>query len=179
MLDERRSVLVVDDDVATREMFRMALRLAGFEVETASDGVAALKQIEQRVPDVVVLDLDMPGLNGLAVHEELDSRERTRHVPIIIVTGTDWQSPYPVSAALSKPLAPHDLVDAVRDAASRRFDSRAALAGDDGKRMVVWLCPRCHHVAREAPEPAESASPEMRLDQSLCEACASGASAVH
>jgi DNA-binding response OmpR family regulator len=120
MIDTRRSVLVVDDDVATREMFRVALRMAGFEVSTAGDGLAALRQIEQKVPDVVVLDLDMPGVNGLAVHEELDARANTHDVPVVIVTGTDWQSPFPASATLQKPTSTHELVGAVRNAASRR-----------------------------------------------------------
>lgn len=179
MRDERRSVLVVDDDVATREMFRMALRIAGFDVETASDGVAALRQIDQRVPDVVVLDLDMPGINGIALHGELDAREHTKHVPIVIVTGTDWQSPFPVSAALSKPLSPHDLVDAVRDAASRRFAAGGSSLDAAGMRTVVWLCPRCHHVVRETAEAAETAAPEMRVAAALCAACAADPNAIN
>jgi CheY-like chemotaxis protein len=168
-MDDRRSVLVVDDDVATREMFRMALRIAGFDVETASDGVAALRHIEQRIPDVVVLDLDMPGINGIAVHGELDSRERTRNVPVVIVTGTNWQSPFPASVSLSKPLSPHDLVDAVRDAASRRFRGEGRAPGT---RTIVWLCPRCHHVASETHEAAETGASEMRVGDTLCASCA-------
>lgn len=120
MIDSRRSVLVVDDDVATREMFKTVLRMAGFEVSTAADGVAALRQIDQHVPDVVVLDLDLPGVNGIVVHEELDAREETHGVPVVIVTGTDWQSPIRASATLRKPTSPHELVGAVRSAASRR-----------------------------------------------------------
>ena len=179
MGDERRSVLVVDDDVATREMYRMALRIAGFDVETASDGVAALRRIEQHVPDVVVLDLDLPGINGIAVHGELDARERTRHVPIVIVTGTDWQSPFPVFAALSKPLSPHELVDAVRVAATRQLARDRSRLNATGTSTVVWLCPRCHHVVREAAEPEETAAPEMRVDVALCAACAADPNAVH
>lgn len=179
MRDERRSVLVVDDDVATREMFRMALRIAGFDVETASDGVAALRRIDEHVPDVVVLDLDMPGVNGIAVHGELDSRERTRHVPIVIVTGTDWQSPFPASAALAKPLSPHELVDAVRDATYRRSASDGGAVRAAGTSTVVWLCPQCHRVVREGAEPAESAAPEMRVGATLCPACAAGTSIIN
>jgi two-component system OmpR family response regulator len=176
MREERRSVLVVDDDLATRELFRMALRMAGFEVETAADGVAALRQIEQRVPDVVVLDLDLPGVNGIAVHGELDAEPRTRHVPIVVVTGTDWRSPYPTSAMLSKPTSPHELVDAVR-AASRRPDREADLGR---LRTVVWLCPRCHHVVGEAVESAQTSTSEMRAGNAVCKACGGPAgAAVH
>ena len=120
MIDSRRSVLVGDDDGPTREMFRAALRMAGFEVSTAADGLAALRQIDQHVPDIVLLDLDLPGVNGIAVHEELDARAHTHDVPVVIVTGTDWRSPFPVSATLQKPTSTHELVGAVRHAAARR-----------------------------------------------------------
>lgn len=101
-----------------RELFRTALRLAGFDVRTAVDGVSALWQIGQQRLDVVVLDLDLPGVNGIAIHQELKSCEQTCHVPVVIVTGTDWQSPVPAYATLLKPISPDDLVNTVRQAAS-------------------------------------------------------------
>lgn len=113
----RHTVLIVDDDRSTRELFRTALRLAGFDVRTAVDGVSALWQIGQQRLDCVVLDLDLPGVNGIAIHQELESREQTRHVPVVIVTGTEWQSPVPAYAILLKPISPDDLVNTVRQAA--------------------------------------------------------------
>ena len=119
-----RRVLVVDDDRATREMFRTALRMGGFEVRLASDGVSALSQVEQQLPDLVVLDLDLPLLNGIAVHEELAARERTRRVPVVIVTGTEWQSPFPAFVTLRKPISTERLIDAVTTATSRSISER-------------------------------------------------------
>lgn len=113
----RHTVLIVDDDRSTRELFRTALRLAGFDVRPAVDGVSALWQIGQQRLDVVVLDLDLPGVNGIAIHQELESREQTRHVPVVIVTGTEWRSPVPAYATLLKPISPDDLVNTVRQAA--------------------------------------------------------------
>lgn len=113
----RHTVLIVDDDRCTRELFRTALRLAGFDVRTAVDGVSALWQIGQQRLDVVVLDLDLPGVNGIAIHQELESRAQTRHVPVVIVTGTAWRSPVPAYATLLKPISPDDLVNTVRQAA--------------------------------------------------------------
>jgi two-component system response regulator MprA len=72
----RPKVLVVEDDPATREFLGTALRLGGFDVDTAGDGIAALKQIEEERPDAVLLDLDLPRLNGFAVHAMLQPDDR-------------------------------------------------------------------------------------------------------
>jgi DNA-binding response OmpR family regulator len=103
----------VDDDSAFRALFTTALRFAGFDVQLAADGLAALRQIEQLLPDAVVLDLDLPFVNGLVVHEELVARSGTRRVPVIIVTGTDWESSV---ATLRKPVDPADLIPILRKA---------------------------------------------------------------
>ena len=60
-------ILVVDDDRAVREALRRALTLAGYEVQLAEDGEQALEQIVQAVPDAVVLDVGLPGIDGLEV----------------------------------------------------------------------------------------------------------------
>ncbi|HWW91429.1 MAG TPA: response regulator, partial [Solirubrobacteraceae bacterium] len=60
-------ILVVDDDRAVREALRRALTLAGYEVQVAEDGELALGLIAQSVPDTVVLDLGLPGIDGLEV----------------------------------------------------------------------------------------------------------------
>ena len=64
-------VLVADDDRAVREALERALQLAGYDVELASDGDAALAAIAQRTPDAVVLDVMMPGYDGLDVTRRL------------------------------------------------------------------------------------------------------------
>jgi CheY-like chemotaxis protein len=56
-------------------------------------------------------------VNGIAIHQEPESRTQTRHVPVVIVTGTAWQSPVPAYAPLLKPISPDDLVNTVRQAA--------------------------------------------------------------
>ena len=100
-------------------MFRAVLRMEGFAVRTAFDGVSALWQVQQQIPDVVVLDLELPAVNGLDVHRELAEHVDTRGVPVIIVTGTDWKSPVPAFATLRKPISPERLVAAVRKALSQ------------------------------------------------------------
>jgi two-component system response regulator MprA len=80
-------VLVADDDRAVREALERALQLEGFEVELAADGDATLAAIEKRTPDAVVLDVMMPGLDGLDVTRRL--RRTGNRVPILLLTARD------------------------------------------------------------------------------------------
>jgi len=86
----RTRVLIVEDDEPLRELYRQELVSAGFLVTAVADGVDALKRIDAGlIPDVVVLDLMLPQLNGLDVYRELKAHLQTRNVPILVVTGTD------------------------------------------------------------------------------------------
>ncbi|HXV20925.1 MAG TPA: PAS domain S-box protein, partial [Desulfuromonadales bacterium] len=82
-------VLAVDDDPATRLLMREALQQAGFAVEEAEDGVAALEAVNRRQPDVVLLDVLMPGMDGFAALAELRKRPESRGLPVSMVTGLD------------------------------------------------------------------------------------------
>src|SRR5256714_5911174 len=80
-------VLVADDDRAVREALERALQLAGYEVELAGDGDAALAAIARRTPDAAVLDVMMPGYDGLDVTRRL--RREGNRVPILLLTARD------------------------------------------------------------------------------------------
>jgi two-component system response regulator MprA len=80
-------VLVVDDDRAVRDALRRALTLGGYEVQSAEDGEQALEQVVQAVPDAVVLDIGLPGIDGLEVCRRL--RMLGNRVPILILTARD------------------------------------------------------------------------------------------
>ena len=79
-------LLVVDDEPNIRELLSASLRYAGFEVATAADGQQALALAESFRPDLLVLDVMMPGLDGWQVAEQLLESEETREVPIIFLT---------------------------------------------------------------------------------------------
>ena len=85
----RPLVLVADDDATARGITRAVLEDAGFEVVDAADGVEALAAFDRRVPDMVLLDVEMPRLDGLAVCRTLRERRDARHVPIVMATGLD------------------------------------------------------------------------------------------
>jgi CheY-like chemotaxis protein len=116
-----RSVLVVEDDPLLRELYRSALRSAGFAVVAVEDGLQALQRVESECPDVMVLDLLLPRLGGRDVHRELKSHSRTRHVPIVIVSGNDVSdlNPRDFAGILQKPINAETLVLAVEHSLGR------------------------------------------------------------
>jgi two-component system response regulator MprA len=81
------AILVVDDDAPIRRMLERSLAAEGYAVETAGDGGAALAAVERSVPDLVVLDVAMAGLDGLAVCRRLRSKGLT--VPVLLLTARD------------------------------------------------------------------------------------------
>ena len=81
------SVLVVDDDPPIRRMLERTFSAEGYHVETAVDGGEALAAVERSVPDLLVLDVAMPGIDGLAVSRRL--RGRGLAVPILLLTARD------------------------------------------------------------------------------------------
>ena len=81
------SILVVDDDAAIRRVLSRGLEAEGYEVATASDGGGALVELERHLPDLVVLDVGMPGLDGLAVARR--ARAKGVSVPILMLTARD------------------------------------------------------------------------------------------
>lgn len=80
-------VLIVDDDPMTRVLLARILSMDGYDVETANDGEAALKSVGARLPDLILLDVFLPDLNGFQICECLKQSEETRLVPVVLITG--------------------------------------------------------------------------------------------
>src|SRR5699024_2589623 len=80
-------LVVVDDEPNIRELLSTSLRFAGFEVLTASDGMSAIELITEQEPDLVVLDVMLPDLDGLSVTRRL--RERGLQFPVLFLTARD------------------------------------------------------------------------------------------
>jgi DNA-binding response OmpR family regulator len=79
-----KRILVVDDEEGIRQLYKEELEDEGYEVELAERGEEALKKISRSKPDVVILDLKMPGMGGLEVLERI--REQDKDLPVIICT---------------------------------------------------------------------------------------------
>jgi two-component system, NtrC family, sensor kinase len=81
--------LIVDDDPNDLKLLSYYLSHDGYEVETAMDGMEALNSARRLIPDIIILDVYMPELNGIEMCRRLKSLEETRHIPVICVTGMD------------------------------------------------------------------------------------------
>lgn len=86
-----KKVLVVDDDHATLHLVKRALALKGYKVFCASDGLDALVQIKKEKPDLVILDVMMPEINGYDVCYQLRFNKDFEQVPIILLTNRDQE----------------------------------------------------------------------------------------
>jgi two-component system response regulator RpaA len=84
---KRHTILIVDDNAEVVDVLRLALEHAGFEVAAAGDGRAALKQARTLLPDLILLDLVLPELDGFSVCEALRRERATARTPIILLTG--------------------------------------------------------------------------------------------
>jgi CheY-like chemotaxis protein len=120
-------ILIVDDDESERSMCALELRLEGFDVQTAADGLAALRLVETFRPAVIVLDLRMPFADGFDVLRDLRETPHTRDIAVIVVSGDDRgvllaRTNPAVFAAFLKPVACPDLVAAI--ARARRAGRR-------------------------------------------------------
>ena len=113
-------ILVVDDDRTTREILRMQLRAAGHTVETAKDGATGLERVRKKNFDLVLLDVWMPGLDGLAVLSRL--REEPSHPKVVVMTADDTSETLLKAVRenafnyVTKPVEPKQLVELVRSA---------------------------------------------------------------
>ncbi len=83
----RRKVLVVEDDPDQLEVTRMSLKAAGFAIGTADNGIDALKKAQTLAPDLILLDVMMPGMDGFTVCETLREDPATASIPVLMLTG--------------------------------------------------------------------------------------------
>ena len=119
----QKLILVVDDERDIVEIICDILSDAGFKTMTAYDGQQALEKIERQKPDMLVLDMKMPVLDGLGVIRHLRADPFLSDIPIVVVTATqviiEVQERYRqlgVSACIAKPFEPEELLAAVTNA---------------------------------------------------------------
>jgi two-component system response regulator MprA len=140
-LSER--VLVVDDDVLVRRMLTRSLTAEGFEVEGAGDGGAALASVERSAPDLVVLDVTMPGVDGLAVCRRLRSKGMSGSILMLTARDAVADRVAGLEAGaddyLVKPFAMEELVARLRALGRRGRDERDRLVFAD---LVLELSTR-------------------------------------
>lgn len=112
-----RKILIIEDDQSVALMLGTALRLAGYEVVNAPDAVVALSVARQESPDLILLDLGLPGGGGMVVLERLRGLMATAITPVIVITGSEVTEEEVLSAGaqgfLAKPVTADKLVATV------------------------------------------------------------------
>lgn len=114
------TVLVVEDSVTQREMISDLLRDSGLNVTVATDGVEALEFIQDRCPDLVVLDIVMPKMNGYEVCRRLKADPKTQNVPVVMCSSKGeefdryWGMKQGADAYIAKPFQPKELIGTVK-----------------------------------------------------------------
>ena len=114
------TVLVVEDSSAQREMITELLRGSGLKVTVASDGVEALERIQLQPPDLVVLDIVMPRMNGYEVCRRIKADPATQNVPVVMCSSKGeefdryWGMKQGADAYIAKPFQPTELVGTVK-----------------------------------------------------------------
>ncbi len=114
------SVLIVDDAPDTRTMLRILLEMFGFEVYEARDGQDALQKVEKNLPDVVVMDVMMPVMDGITTCKVLRQQPNFAHLPVIMLSGKVQKEAVEEGLAaganvyLPKPVDTNELVNYIR-----------------------------------------------------------------
>jgi len=121
MTDGRRLILVADDDADILALVTTILERSGHEVMAARDGAEAVAVAQQRRPDLVVLDVAMPELDGLEVLQRLRADAGTRDVPVVLLSAQAQEAAVTLGFAtgadayVRKPFSPRELVDRVAE----------------------------------------------------------------
>jgi len=124
-------VLVIDDVLLVRDLFGRFLAQAGMEPSFAGDGIEGLTSARLLLPDAIVADIEMPRMDGIALCAALRADERTRDVPIVVVTGAGGDQARAAldagcDAVLAKPCPRSLLIATIRTLLDRSAARRAA-----------------------------------------------------
>lgn len=115
-----KRILCVEDEQEMIDLIRLILGRRGFEVKGAEGGVEGLRLIRQDLPDLVLLDLMMPDMDGWEVYQQMKADEKTRHIPVIVVTAKAQNIDRvlamhiaKVDDYITKPFSPQELLQSV------------------------------------------------------------------
>lgn len=140
-----KQLLVVDDDPSLLLAVSETLRAEGYEVVTARRGAEAMVRVAESLPDLIISDIRMPGMDGYALARNLRSAPRTRLVPIVFLTAKDETADRisgfrtGVDAYLTKPFEPEELaavVKSILDRVQRTHADLARMFGEQGAEDV-------------------------------------------
>jgi DNA-binding response OmpR family regulator len=122
-MDDNKStkrILCIEDEPEMIDLIRLILMRRGFEVSGASGGKAGLSAVREQLPDLVLLDLMMPDMDGWEVYQQMKADESTRNIPVIVVTARAQSIDKvlglhiaKVDDYIAKPFSPQELLNSV------------------------------------------------------------------
>jgi two-component system alkaline phosphatase synthesis response regulator PhoP len=86
MGEERKKIMIVEDDIFISDIYQMKFNQEGFEVFLAKNGVDALQQLQNVLPDIILLDIMMPEMDGVETLKEIKKNEKLKNIPTIMLT---------------------------------------------------------------------------------------------
>jgi len=127
---QNAKVLIVDDDMTLHEMYQERLKLEGYNIVSAYDGEEALAKVESEKPDVILLDIMMPKINGIDVMKKLRENEKTASIHIILLTALiqeinkikDMMKEYD-GYLIKSEIMPAQVIDAIKSALEKKAKS--------------------------------------------------------
>lgn len=125
-------ILIIDDDVMLLDLLQLHLSGRGISVEVAENAAVALRSIIESPPDLIMLDLGLPDLDGMEVLKAIKGDEATRHLPVIVITGTDTETRYiqakalGADAFLNKPVERDELINEIFSRLARSVAAKPA-----------------------------------------------------
>jgi two-component system, OmpR family, alkaline phosphatase synthesis response regulator PhoP len=163
-----QSILIIEDDEDIRELVKYNLQRENFVVLEAETGEAGLKMVERTLPDLILLDLMLPGKDGLEICRILKRDERTRHIPVVMMTARGEESDIVTGLELGaedyivKPFSPKVLAARAK-AVLRRNASVPELAPEDVIRIHDIVIHPGRHEVLVKEKPVDLTATEFRL----------------
>lgn len=118
--DSVKRILCIEDEPEMIDLIRLILGRRGFEVTGAAGGMEGLKAVREQLPDLVLLDLMMPDMDGWEVYQQMKADEKTRHIPVVVVTAKAQSIDRvlglhiaKVDDYIAKPFSPQELLNSV------------------------------------------------------------------
>ena len=127
MSDESVKVLLIEDDVRVRELYELVLKMDEYQVITAETGEDGIEKAKSEQPDLIFLDIGLPGMNGLEVLEILRQDEQTSAIPVVILSNLDDEKTVSKGVSLGaleyvvkSRITPQDLSKRVKDIGGKK-----------------------------------------------------------
>jgi two-component system response regulator VicR len=129
MADDPKRLVYIEDEQEMIDLVRLILSRRGFEITGANGGRNGLALVQEKLPDLVLLDLMMPDMDGWDVYQQMKASEATQNIPVIVITAKAQSIDKvlglhiaKVDDYISKPFSPQELVDSVEKVLARRHE---------------------------------------------------------